>query len=254
MNVAPVLVLNAQAVAALMSEDFDAEEREYSSLAMRSLKRALASTTRLLSTTNNTPNTTPHDPDEGDAVTLPLQQLQVFPGSLDYVKNTPNGSGYAMVCQPFLATTNCDKTTQEEAVFVSDQDLGLLTAAMLFNLGLCHHLKVLSLNLPPKNSAQNFRRALYFYSHALNILHDYPENGNDENTSKSLLFVAIVNNTCLVMAELYEYAGLARSAQLALDWCRLRHPAPRQEDDEFAFFAWNAQLWLGFHRCSASAA
>mmetsp|Transcript_18117 Transcript_18117/g.34378 ORF Transcript_18117/g.34378 Transcript_18117/m.34378 type:complete len:218 (-) Transcript_18117:45-698(-) len=96
---------------------------------------------------------------------------------------------------------------------VSDPDTSfLLTVTLLFNLGLCYHLRGLNQS---KDDSRNLQKALSIYRQALELSLRCV---GSSNPSVALVFVAIGNNMCSVAAALL----LFDDVKAILEWTHLQ--------------------------------
>lgn len=161
------------------------------------------------------------------AVTSPSHQgarLYVNPASSadDLVRVDPD-SHFLMVAQPFLvdlstAPSCCKGDEFEKALLTSHirsiRDAVLMLASLLFNIGLCHHLRFVRLPSPSspnhgRSQHDDYREAVHYYQLALQSLerysitsstpgHSHPDR-DDCFEDVILLVCAVSNNLCLLL-------------------------------------------------------
>ena len=125
----------------------------------------------------------------------PQSQLSVepcCPGFVQVVQHT----GDSIVSGPFLVSTD-----GSASIFhVSDHDASVLSLALLFNMALSFHLRSLE---SAKVRSLDLRRAMFLYKSAMKIVQECPRDFT--NPSEALLVVAVGNNLCIILSDLYEH-------------------------------------------------
>ena len=160
--------------------------------------------------------------------------VQVYPGKARQEESTRQ-----LYTTPFHISLLSDEDEEQEQVgaeFISEQDVNLLSATLLFNMALAHQLNG-SLTVDTKKAIAFYRLALTT-SQRTDIL---------DRADIALLAVAIGNNLAACFAELFLYEQLASCLEWTLD-------TAEEMMGDYSFFWTNLVQWQNTQCLSAAAA
>lgn len=130
----------------------------------------------------------------------------------------------------------------DNQTFLSENDVHLLTAALLFNMALLHHWKGVNC---PQTGLGSSHKAISIYRLALAACGRMDATGDDDD--KTFLEVITGNNMACRLADMYEHDHLERCVQWTV-------PRAHELGDDCVFFHTNLIIWLDARRRPAATA